>query len=153
MKKNIGKILITALLFSSCKNEDHRTILLNDIKKAGYPKNEVAIDFHIFFDGNNEIGSIAPNADSELKPEVIYEELKKLKSDNRTKEILVRISDIEDGNWPYSDAIYVIGNWSTNELKKKTQKIQPDEIVEGWFYEKPANITYSENTVITLWWD
>lgn len=153
MKRAINKILSTSLLFSACNNENPRKTLINDIKYAGFPKREIAIEFARFFEGNDDIGSIAPNIEPVLSPELIYKELKNIKSDSRTIDIFVRITDLEDESWPYSDAIYVVGNWTIQELQDVTQKIQPDEIIEGWLYEKPTNVSTGEAKIFTLWWD
>lgn len=153
MKIPILQSLKSIFSFSTGKNDDPVTVLKNEIQKAGFPKKEVAIAFETFFEGNSIVGSIAPNVEPEMKTEVFYEELKKLNSDPKTTEILVRIADMDDEEWPYSDAIYVIGDWTVQELKKKIKKLQPDEVMEGWMYDKPTNRSAAADKVITLWWD
>lgn len=152
MKQIVSKLIIAALLFSSCENDDPKSVLLNDIKELGFPKNEVAISFEQYFNGNKIIGSIGANLDPEIQPEEFYEILKKIKTNKKTESIFVRIIDLE-GEWPSSDAVYIIGDWKLVELKKQTLKLQPDEIIEGFMYDKPSNISVGENKVFTLWWD
>lgn len=153
MKQTFTKFLIlSAIFFSSCKNDNPKSLLLNEIQKQGFPKNEVAISFEQFFDGNKVIGSIGANLDPEIQPKKFYDLFKKIKANQKTEAIYVRIIDIED-EWPSSDAVYIIGDWTLEELKKQASTLQPDEIVEGFMYDRPANISIGKKNVFTLWWD
>ncbi len=132
---------------------DKKTKVLNQIKADGFPTKEVAVDLATFFDDNNDIGSIGPNLDPPVKPSDFYSVFKKIKSSDKTENIFVRISDADDTEWFYTDAVYIIGNWTREELSELVKDLHPDEINEGWMYSRPVNIPETKNKIFTLWWD
>lgn len=138
---------------TSCSAQKEGDELRQEIKEQGFPDNEIAVTLELFFNGNNELGSIGPNLDHELAPDKFYALFKKIESDNRTNSIFVRIADMEDGLWPYSDAIYLIGIWTKEDLYNAIKISAPTEIMEGWLYGKPMNIKQIEGNVFTIWWD
>lgn len=148
------KTLWTFLLsffVGSCSNNDSQREAKVD--SANLAPEEVVMNLATFFEGNNEIGSIGANLDPEVKPSEFYSLFKQIESSPKTEKIYVRIADEEEGEWPYSDAVYIIGDWTKAELSELVKKLHPDEIQEGWMYPMPKNIPEPKNKVFTLWWD
>jgi uncharacterized protein YutD len=112
----------------------------------------ISMNLEDFFKQNCE-GIIGCNVEPEIPLDVFYSSLQKIESDKRTSKIQVRISDVED-NCKFSDAIYILGNWTKKELEKEIKHLSPDEIYEGFLYEKPKRIKVDEGEkIFTIWWD
>ena len=121
--------------------KDKRSILIEKIKKAGFAKKEVFVSIEDFFDGNEDVGSIGvniyPNPPS-LKE--FYDTLKEIKKGVKTQDLLIRIADIDDTEWFFTDTIYISGDYTLAEIKKMFKQLKPDEIYEGMMYDEPSNI-------------
>jgi hypothetical protein len=136
---------------------DKRSILLKKIKERGFPKNEVFVSIDEFFEGNNDDGSIGANIYPD-PPSLadFYNTLKEIKKDSRTDELLVRIADIDDTEWFYTDMIYISGRYKSAEIKKLFKLLRPDEVYEGMMYdEEPSNIPQLKpgSKAYSVWWD
>ena len=133
---------------------DRKTTILKELKKQGFPNQEVAVTLETFFENNNENSSIGVNLyPHQPTPQEFYDVFKKIKSSNKTENIFVRISDADDVEWFYTDAVYIVGNWTTDEIRAIVKDLHPDEIYEGWMYDKPVNVSETKNKVLSLWWD
>ena len=107
-----------------------------------------------FFEGNNENSSIGVNLyPHQPTPQDFYNVFKKIKSSNKTENIFVRISDADEVEWFYTDAVYIVGSWTAEEMKVIVKDLQPDEIYEDWMYGKPVNVPQTNSKVLSLWWD
>jgi hypothetical protein len=142
-------------MFNAFLSRNKRKILLNKIKKEGYPEKEVFVSLEDFFDGNTDNESIGvniyPNPPS-LKE--FYETLLGIRQMDNTKSLLLRIADIDDQKWFYSDTVFISGNYTLTQIKKMFRNLKPDEIYEGFMYDKPSNIPKTEATKIyCIWWD
>lgn len=135
------------------EQSDKKSKLIIKLEQLGYPMEEVATGLDDFFVGNEDLGSIGVNLDPHPGLKKFYKVLNQIKSSQKTELVLVRIANIENGDWPYSDAIYVIGDWNVEELRIATASLRPDDIVDGWMYDKPVNIDVSQRNVHTIWWD
>lgn len=130
--------------------------ILQKIKSLGFPDKEVVVSLDEFFDGNDDYGSIGPNIhENQPSLEEFYVTFKDLIVSRDAKEILVRISDIEGLDWPFTDAVYIITDRYLEDIEEKVDHLQPDEICEGWMYGKPVNVgdLHKGLDVFTLWWD
>jgi hypothetical protein len=148
------KILVTSvlsLILISCVNR--KAEILKQLKYEGYPDKEVAVTLEAFFDGNTVIGSIGPNLSPSIQPSKFYAVFKKISLSRKTEAVFVRISDSDDTDWFYTDAVYIIGDWTKEELSDELKELQPDEIYEGYIYSKPVNVPNTKNRIFTLWWD
>ena len=115
-----------------------------------------------FFDGNNDVSSIAPNLSEKPKIAEYYEVFKTLLKNDKVEGIYVNIKDINiykngklnDSEWFFSDMIYVIGTISKSEIYKLTKHLKPDKVE----FDKENIIQnlkpkYSNLNVIYIWWD
>jgi hypothetical protein len=151
MTRIILAISILTITFISCM--DKKTKLLSEIKEDGFPQKEVAVSLDRFFIDNNDLGSIGVNIDPQPEPKEFYNVLLKIRSSRKTENIFVRISDADDTDWFYTDAVYIVGDWTADEIKEMMKDLSPDEVYEGWLYGKPINISETGNQVHTVWWD
>jgi hypothetical protein len=135
---------------------DKKTSLTRKIKSLGFPDKEIVVTLDDFFEGNSDPGSIGPNIypDQPL-PKEFYKKLSDLKGSDKVVDVLVRISDVEDLDWPYTDTIYIITNLTSEELKVILKDLYPDEIYDDWMYGKPVNAPTIEEgmKVYSVWWD
>lgn len=130
--------------------------LIKKIKTLGFENEEIAVSLEEYFEQNDIVGSIIPNSyPDEVNPKDLYKSLKELKGLKSVQDIFVRICEIEDEEWPYSDSIYLYTTLSDSEIREKLSKYSPDEIVRGWMYGKPKGVYEIEkpNQVLTIWWD
>lgn len=136
--------------------QNKRSNLLAKIKKSGFPKKEVFVSVEDFFDGNEDDGSIGvniyPNPPSLQKFKDILTEIK---STDKTSTLLIRIADIEDSDWFYSDMVFISGDYTLSDVKKLFKVLKPDEVYEGLMYnDKPNNISnQNSGKSYSVWWD
>ena len=133
-----------------------RTELLNKIKRSGFPAKEVVLTLDEFFIGNSDMGSIGVNLyPIQPSPQTFYETFKRLLEDGKIEHAFVRIANIEEVEWFFTDAIFVTGNISLEELQQEVANVQPSEIYSGWMYGLPANLpdNFTDKQVYSLWWD
>lgn len=125
-------------------------------KKIGYPEQEVVLSIEEFFEKNESIGSIGPNIFPDPpSPSDFYKILKEIKRMDTTQDVLIRICDIDDEEWPFSETIYILSSLSADYIEEIVKKLRPDEVSTGWLNQKPINAPELETNikVISLWWD
>lgn len=133
-----------------------REELLNKIKSAGFPDKEVVLTLDQFFKGNNDIGSIGVNLyPDQPYPAVFYETFKRLIQSGQIESVYVRIADVDDIEWFFTDTVFLVGQISLDELRQRVADIHPTKIYKGWMYGLPANLSddFSDKQVYSLWWD
>lgn len=135
---------------------DKKTSLIRKIESLGFPDKEIVVTLDDFFKGNSDPGSIGPNIyPNQPSPKEFYNRLNDLKGSDHVVDILVRISDIEDSDWPYTDTVYIITSLTKEDLTRELKELHPDEIYDDWMYGKPVNApTVKEGMkVYSVWWD
>jgi hypothetical protein len=132
-----------------------RQLLLNKIIKQGFPKNEVFVSVKDFFDGNEDPASIGIGIFPDPPPlKEFYKVLTEVKNAPDTKEVLIRIADIEGVDWFYSDVVYVFGEYDIDEVRRLFKPLKPDEIYEGLMHGMPPNVSgLNDNKAYSVWWD
>lgn len=133
-----------------------RPELLLKIIAAGFPDNEVVLTLDEFFTGNIDPGSIAFNLyPDQPSLETFYKTFKELIQEGKIENAFVRIAEIEDTDWFYSDTIYVVGKINFRELSDAVEHLKPSEIYTGWMYDVPANLqaNYSKMNEFSVWWN
>ncbi|WP_298338399.1 hypothetical protein [uncultured Algibacter sp.] len=152
--KNKLTIIIISILITGCVNKKEK--LVDKIYSIGYPKNEIVVSLEDFFDGNNDRASIGPNIHiDQPSPQEFYQYFSELKKSEKVDDILIRIQDVEDLDWPFTDTVYIISELSTEELKSKLTDLKPDEIYDEWMYGKPINAPEIKDgfSIFSVWWD
>ncbi len=107
----------------------------------------------LFFDGNNDLGSIGCNLGA-MHPGI--DRFKKiligLSERNDVEAVYVQIYELDpgEGQWPFADTVYVIGTVSDEELWRILTPLQPDQIGPAWsvgiehLHDEPLH---------AVWWD
>ncbi|MDB5086575.1 MAG: hypothetical protein JWR09_569 [Mucilaginibacter sp.] len=133
-----------------------RAVLLEKIKKEGFPQKEIFISIEDFFDGNEDDGSIGANIYPD-PPSLLefYNTLKEIRNATKTDTLFVRIADVDDTDWFYSDTIYISGDYTLTEVKNMFKSLKPDDIYEGRMYDGASNIPpiIPGNKAYSIWWD
>ncbi len=130
--------------------------LFEKIESLGYPENEILVTLDDFFEGNNDSASIGVNIyPHQPPPSYFYSKFKEISQLDSVDNIYVRIADTEDGNWAYTDVVYIITTLAKVDLQQLLTDLQPDEIYEDWMYDKPINAPELTNNfkVYSIWWD
>ena len=130
--------------------------LFEKIESLGYPDNEILVTLEDFFEGNDDYGSIGVNLyPHQPSPSDFYSKFKEIRQLDSVDNIYVRIADTKDGDWAYTDAVYIVTTLTIPDLQKLLTDLQPDEIYEDWMYGKPKNAPDLTNNfkVYSAWWD
>lgn len=110
-----------------------------------------------FFDGNDDIGSIGCNLLDSPGPQRFYEVFQQIQSRPDVQGVYVQISDLmdEEGSWPFSDTVFVLGAIPTSELKRIVNELQPDEVGQFPPESIPQDLPVLQPgmTVLGAWWD
>ncbi|HWB13828.1 MAG TPA: hypothetical protein VFE62_24635 [Gemmataceae bacterium] len=114
---------------------DPRSALLKrigDVNNPARPKPLVSLE--LFFEGNNDPGSIGYNLPEPPEPRVFYELLKRLRNRTDVHDVLIEVKDIEDPEgWPSTDTIWFITTAPSTEVRRWfPDSLAPDETIEGF---------------------
>jgi hypothetical protein len=135
---------------------DRRQELLNKIKSDGFPDKEVALTLDEFFIGNNDKVSIGVNLyPDQPSPATFYKTFKRLIQSGQVERIYVRITDVDDTEWFFTDTVFIVGQIALEKLRQEVSDLHPTEIYSEWMYGLPANLhdIFSYKQVYSLWWD
>ena len=99
------------------------------------------VSLELFFDENNDDGSIAANLDEHPGVAFFYEALKRIRDGNDVKEVLVNIYDMDAtiaGGWPYAENVHVLTSAPEATVQSWAAELRSDGAFEGWPYGKAA---------------
>jgi hypothetical protein len=168
--RNIVYVALTTLtMLTSCNNPTtidiekwDRLVKKYDLLKFPNLPQPILLTVDEFFDGNNDVGSIAPNLDR--KPELSeYHKILKQISDNpkvvggfvEIKEVMIYENGVlNDNEWFYTDIVYFIGDITKEEIRDATKALMPDNVD----YEKEGRLvnldkSFEGKNVVYVWWD
>jgi hypothetical protein len=118
---------------------------------------EPVVSLEMFFDGNDDEGSIGCNLTVHPGPERFYAILRDIRDRADVFAVWVGISEVMDDNqWPFSDHVYVVTTATASEVAAWARELQPDEpTTEWWTGQPPARPIPIPTgaTLVTLWWD
>lgn len=90
-------------------------------------------------------------------PQGFYVLLRAVRERPEVQDVLVEINDLNvgEGNWPFSERVYILTTASLEEVKAWTSDIFPTEVSKGYSDEKPrlAPELLPGYQAFTLWWD
>jgi len=107
-----------------------------------------------FFDGNDDLGSIGCNLNEHPGMDHFRKILGHLENRPDIEQIWMQIYDLEEGDWPFSENVIVIGTIPLSEVERLTESLQPSEISElqfNWAPTRAKNV--NGHRYINLWWD
>ena len=137
---------------------DEKEKLVEKIKKIGWETGEVVVSLEDFFEGNpEEFCNISVNVYPDCPTtENFYKTMLSIRNMENVQDVLIRIVDIDEPDWPTSDTVYIITHLTIEKIKERTKTLEPDSIDYGWGEEKtPINSPKLEKNmnIIALWWD
>src|SRR5262249_15131875 len=83
-----------------------------------------------FFDGNTDLGSIGCNLPQHPGLEHFHRVLNEIRFRPDVQDVLVRIYDIEDDDWPFTDTVYILTSAPKSEVERWVESLQPSEVHE-----------------------
>jgi hypothetical protein len=116
----------------------------------------VLVSYERFFEGNDDVGSIACNIEAHPGVAWYYDAFKRIAADPAVKAIFVEINDVnqvEDDNdsWPSSDKVHVVTKASDKRIEAWRQELQADEVGP---VEKAEGLEVPEGyRGQVFWWD
>ncbi|MFL0250651.1 hypothetical protein ACJDT4_09485 [Clostridium neuense] len=115
------------------------------------------VSLELFFEGNNDIGSIGCNLLNHPGIEKFYSILKQVRNKPNVQDILVEIMehDEDEEMWPFSERVYILTDEEEYEVIKWVRDLQISEISQGYMYGQPklAPKLGKGYKVYSLWWD
>jgi hypothetical protein len=134
--------------------------LLADIEAQGYSPDgtgpDVVVSLELFFEGNDDLGSIGCNLIDHPGPADFYATLRAVRDRPDVSGMWVCISDVNEGEWPFSDHVYVVTTAPSDVVVAWAERLDAEEPDEGWWNDQPPRRPIdrpSGSRVITLWWD
>lgn len=130
-----------------------------DVKEGDVPP---VVDFNLFFEGNGEEESIAPNGWGYGRPSIheLYNRLKTIARRTDVHQILVGLhyewNDAEYANtYPPAGNVHIITSAGREDVQQWMDGLGADGIVVGWAQGKPANApaTLQGDVVYSVCWD
>ncbi len=112
-------------------NQTKRDTLVESIGDVSDIENVRSIvSLEVFFDGNDDPYSIWCNFDEALDTAVDgYELLKSIRDRDDVHDVLVAICSVEEGEWPFADAVYVITETDPSAIGSWFERFTPDAVV------------------------
>ena len=123
---------------------------------ASRGEGEIAVGLEDFFIGNTDLGSIGANLGHTQPPiQEFHRVLMQVRGRQDVQDVLVRISDHEGLEWPFTDAVWVLTSASASEVREWVKPLLPDEVVSGWVYDRPIDAPDLREGVspVWVWWD
>jgi len=130
-----------------------------DWKEAQPPP---VVDLHLYFEGNSEEESIAPNQWGDGRPSIaeLYERFKWIAAQPNVDKVLVGLHfDWNDestiDNFPPAENIHILSCASQSEVESWVTGLHADGVIQGWPYGKPGNAPEPPQgyTVYSVCWD
>jgi hypothetical protein len=118
------------------------TDLLAEIERQG---DGAAVSLELFFDGNDDLGSIGCNLIEHPGIGTFARVLRAVRVRSDVEDVLVAISEVmPDGEWPFSHTVYVLTEAPVGDVAEWTADLEPDEVDEDEWNGRHA---------VVLWWD
>ena len=113
------------------------------------------VSLELFFEGNDEEGSIGCNLRKHPGIDVFYDMLNFIRRKEEVQDVLVEIHEVEDDFWPYSERVYILSTETESEIMRWLDILEPSDITEGYQFCEPFQApTLSPGyKVYSVWWD
>ena len=136
--------------------------LLARIDELGGQEAYPVVPVDLFFEGNDDPASIAPNLEPHPGVRTFERVLLEIRERPEVADVVLQIDEVMEGEWPYAQAAYVITTASAGDVHEWAAELQPDELVEDedeippWL-GRPTPPGAPEvpqgHRVVTLFWD
>lgn len=114
----------------------------------------VAVD--VFFDGNDDVGSIGCNLATHPGIDVFRATFARVAQRSDVLSIYAQIAELDPGGgcWPFSDTIFVVGSIPADDLRRELAPLEPDEVGSAPDFRVPqALLDGGSAPVLAVWWD
>lgn len=115
------------------------------------------VPLELFFEENNDIGSIGCNLLDHPGTEKFYSILKQIRNKTNVQDVLVEIMEYDEGDeiWPFSERVYILTDAEEDEVIKWGEEIKVSDVSEGYMYGQPKAVPKLREgyKVYSLWWD
>jgi hypothetical protein len=107
-----------------------------------------------FFDGNDDLGSIGCNLSEHPGLDHFKKILSDLEKRSEVEQVWMQIYDLEEGEWPFSENILIVGEIPLSDVRRLSESLQPSEISDLQVDWTPTRAkTLHGRRYINLWWD
>jgi hypothetical protein len=135
--------------------------LLAEIERQGGYVTDVGaepvVGLELFFEGNDDLGSIGCNLIDNPGPAHFYAVLRSIRERPDVHGVWVGISEVmAPDEWPFSDHVYVVSTASAADVANWATALQSQEPGNDWWNAVPPArpIAMPPNArLATLWWD
>lgn len=130
--------------------------LLQAMREQDIDNNEVAVSLPLFFEGNTDLGSIGYNlGDDQPSMEAFHQILQEIRARPDVVDVLVRVIGVDEGQWPYTDAVYILSSAPLADVSRWVAPLHPSEVTNGWLYGRPPAVADPQSPFVpyTVWWD
>jgi hypothetical protein len=136
--------------------------LLARIDELGGQEAYPVVPLALFFEGNEDPGSIAPNLDPHPGVRTFERVLGEIRERPDVADVVLQIDEVMEGEWPYAQAAYVITTSSAEDVHQWAAELQPDELVADedeippWLGRPTppgAPDVPAGHRIVTLFWD
>lgn len=136
--------------------------LLAEIERQGGYESadgpEPVVSLEAFFDGNDDVGSIGCNLTDHPGVDRFFTVLRDVRERPEVQDVWVGISEVmTDGEWPFSDHVYVVTSASADDVLRWTGALHPEpDVASDWWNDVPPARPFRVPPgmrVLTLWWD
>ncbi len=95
----------------------------------------VAVSLETFFEGNDDIGSIAPNLDDHPGPAQVYEVLRAVRARQDVLDVVVLVrmeaDDYDPTEWPFAEAVHVTTSAPADSFSAAADSLDADPVTLG----------------------
>jgi hypothetical protein len=134
-------------------NIEKRNNLVNKLRSQRAPQ---LVPVDEFFDGNDDIASIACNLLEHPGIDTFRATFALLGARSDVDAIFVRIAEVDPGEgcWPFSDTVFVIGALTEKELASQLSSVAPEEIGTARDFGAPRDLLARfDKPILAAWWD
>ncbi|EAQ78328.1 hypothetical protein [Blastopirellula marina] len=111
---------------------------------------------HLFFDGNDDYGSIGCNLTDHPGPQGFYETLRSIHQRSDVVDVLVQIYEIEEDDvtmWPFSERVFIVTTADRETIAELLTRLQPTDIESEYPLPPHAEQPPEDCVVYAVWWD
>lgn len=127
--------------------------LLADIDRQGDAGPEPVVGLELFFDGNDDPGSIGCNLPDHPGINRFYTVLRAIRDRADVYGVWVGITEVMGADeWPFSDHVHVVTTASADEVVAWAAELEPDPPFD-WPDDLPPIPVPAGARVVTLFWD
>jgi hypothetical protein len=128
------------------------------IQELGGDEAYPVLPFELFFEGNHDEASIAPNLVPHPGMDTFRCVLREIAERAEVSEVVVQISEVTfEDEWPYADSVLAVTTASAKDVRGWAEPLRPDETgVVTWAAEETppgAPPVPDGHRVVVLFWD